>query len=212
MTTAAEKVLRILLVEDNHLTRLGTLALLGTQPDLEVVAEAEDGLTGLDLWKRHRPDVLVVDLRLPGFDGVQVISAVIAEAPDAAVLVLTNYDGDENIFRALKAGARGYLTKDVRGPELFAAIRAVARGEKYLPAAIAGQLAERVLQASLSPRELQVLGQIYEGRSNREIAQRLSLAEKTVTMYVSHILAKLEAKSRSEAVAIALRRGILASR
>jgi two-component system NarL family response regulator len=201
--------IRILLVEDNFLTRVGTVTVLGTQPDFQVVGEAEDGPRALAAYSTLRPDVAVVDLKLPGYDGVQLISAILAKDPGARILVLTYYDGDENIFRALKAGALGYLTKDVHGSELFAAIRTVASGAKYLPATIAGRLSDRMFQAALSARELQVLQHLFEGRSNRDIAEQLSLAEKTVIMYVSKILAKLGAKSRSEAVAIAIRRGIL---
>ncbi|MDX2024663.1 MAG: response regulator transcription factor [Deltaproteobacteria bacterium] len=199
----------ILLVEDNELARAGTAALIGTQNDMRIVGEATDGTSGLEMFRSLRPHIAMVDLRMPSFDGVQLTAALMREAPPARVLVLTHYEGDADVFNAIKAGALGYLTKDVGRTELFTAIRTVAEGKRYLPAAIAGKLADRMTQPALSPRELQVLEHIFAGRANKEIADTLKLSEKTVIMYVSQILSKMGAKSRTEAVSLALSRGIL---
>jgi DNA-binding NarL/FixJ family response regulator len=202
-------MIHIILVEDNELARAGTAALIGTQSDMKIVGEAVDGTSGLELYRKERPHLAIVDLRMPSFDGVQLTAALMRESPAARVLVLTHYEGDADVFNAIKAGALGYLTKDVGRAELFTAIRTVADGKRYLPAAIAGKLADRMTQPALSPRELQVLEHIFAGRANKEIADVLKLSEKTVIMYVSQILSKMGAKSRTEAVSMALSRGIL---
>jgi len=207
--TAAPAKIRALVVEDSYLMRLGTVTLLRTQSDIEVVGDVGDATEGLALYRRERPDVCVVDLRLPGMDGVALTTALRAEAPPAEILILSYYDGDEDVFRALRAGARGYLTKGVNASEFLTAVRTVAGKERYLPTALAGRLADRMLQPSLSLRELQVLELIFRGGSNRDIAKALSLAERTTGMYVGKILEKLDARSRTEAVSIALARGIL---
>jgi two-component system, NarL family, response regulator len=201
--------IRILLVDDNQLTRIGLTTLVGTQKDMEIVGEAIDGPHGTKLFAQLSPNVAVVDLRLPVMDGVQVIDAIRRTKPDAHVLVLTHYDGDENIFRALRAGALGYLTKESPGEEILTAIRTVHAGGRYLPPHIARQLAERTLHPDLTARELQVLERMAIGASNREIATFLEISERTVATYASNVLAKLGAKSRTEAVAIAKQRGLL---
>lgn len=211
MTSPAAPI-RVLVAEDNYLTRLGTVTLLRTQPDMEVVGEAEDGTAALDLYRRTAADVVVADLKMPGLDGVALAAALARETPPGKMLVLTHYDGDENVFRALKAGARGYLTKGVRPGDFLGAVRAVYAGDRYLPPDIAGKVAERMMQPGLSPRELQVLELVYRGMSNRQIAATLSVSERTVGMFVSNILAKLDARSRTEAVSIAIERGILQPR
>jgi DNA-binding NarL/FixJ family response regulator len=201
--------IRILLVEDSYLARVGLETALEDEPGLEVVGSASDGIEGLERYRALAPDVVITDVRMPRFDGVQLTAALVAEPRRGRVLVVTHYDGDETVWKALRAGALGYLTKDTSGPELVAAVRAVAAGQRYLPGAIAARIADRVLQPALSPRELQVLDGIFKGGSNRDIARDLALSERTVAMYVGFILDKLGAKSRTEAVAIALDRGIL---
>jgi two-component system NarL family response regulator len=204
--------IRVLVAEDSPVTRLGVSTLLRTEPDIEVVAEAENGADAVRLFRQMRPDVVLLDLRMPELDGVQATEQMRREDPAARVLVLTNYDGDEVIFQALKAGAAGYLTKGVRGPELITAIRQVHAGDRYLPPGVAGRLADRMMAPSLSPREVQVLEKIYEGLTNKEIAEALHISLKTASMFVSKILLKLDVRSRTEAVAVALRRGILRPR
>jgi two-component system, NarL family, response regulator len=204
--------IRILIAEDNVFMRMGTAMLLRTQPDFEVVGEAEDGVQAIADYRQHRPDVLVVDMKMPGLDGVSVTQTICQEFPGARILVLTHYDGDEDIYKALKAGARGYLTKDIPGEELLKAIRALHSGDRFLPPEVADRLAERLTQSSLSGREQQVLERIFAGESNKEIAAGLGLAEKTASMHVSRLLAKLDAKSRTEAVSIGLQRGLLQSK
>jgi DNA-binding NarL/FixJ family response regulator len=196
-------------VEDNFYTRLGTVSFLRGQPGIEVVGEAANGEAALAVHAELQPDVTVVDLRMPGVDGVQLTTALCARREDERVLVLTHYEGDEDIFRALKAGARGYLTKEAAGEDLVAAIRAVHAGKRFLPPEIAERMANRMLQPALTHREMQVLARVARGASNREIAGELALSERTVGLYVSSILGKLGARSRTEAVAIAQQRGIL---
>jgi two-component system NarL family response regulator len=204
--------IRVLVVEDNFYTRLGAMAFLRGQPDIEVVGEAPDGQEGLRLHEALRPDVTLVDLRMPRMDGEQLIAALAGRTPPARVLVLTHYQGDENIFRALEAGAQGYLTKEASGEELVAGIRAVHAGERFLPPEIVARLADREGQRALTRREVAVLELIADGASNREVARALVISARTVEVYVASILSKLEATSRTEAVAIATRRGILPTR
>ncbi len=203
--------IRVLLVEDNFYTRLGTAAFLRGQPGIEIVGQAEDGAHALELFAQLAPDVTVVDLRMPRMDGLQLIGALRARVPDARILVLTHYQGDENIFQALKAGASGYLTKETPGEELLAAVQAVAAGERFFPPEIARRIEASASRPQLTRRELQVLEQIADGASNRETATALGISERTVGLYVSSILSKLGARSRTEAVSIALFRGILQS-
>jgi two-component system NarL family response regulator len=204
-----KRPIRVLVAEDNFLTRFGTVMLLKTQADIEVVGEAADGARAVSMYRELQPDVMLLDLKMPVMHGVQVIASVLREAPAARILVLTFYDGDEDIFKAIKAGARGYLTKEVHGEQILAALRAVHAGERYMPAEIASRLADRMQQPSLTAREQDVLELMFKGRTNREIARDLELSEKTAGFYVGNILAKLGAKTRTEAVSIALQRGII---
>lgn len=201
--------IRILLAEDNELFRLGTASLIGTQADMEIVGEAHDGPSAIAAYERTKPDVAIVDLRMPHLDGVQVTAALVAQQPPARVLVLTHYQGDEDIAKALRAGALGYLSKDTPGEEVLRAIRIVAGGRRHVPESIAERLAESLTHEPLTAREQQVLACLGDGMSNREVATTLGIAERSATTYVSQLLAKLGAKSRTEAVAIALRRGLL---
>ena len=201
--------MRILIAEDHFVTRSGLKAILGTAPGVEVVAEAENGADAIALFRTHRPDVAVVDLRLPDMHGVDVIRAIRDEFADARLLVLTATDGSEAIYRALQAGARGYLLKDATGTALVQAIHDVAAGKRVMSPAVAAQLAERMPQSTLTPREIEVLRLVAAGRSNKRVADELGLSEATVRTHVSNILAKLGADDRTQAATEAIRRGIL---
>jgi two-component system NarL family response regulator len=200
--------IRILLVEDHLLARVGTATLLCTQPDFDLVGEATGGEEGVALFRALRPDVALVDLRMPGLDGLGVIERLATEAPPPRILVLTHYAGDEDVARALRVGALGYLTKDTDSVALFAAVRAVSRGERYLPALLAARVQDRAV-TRLSPREQQVLEHIFRGMSNKQIAAALSISEKTVSMFVVRLFAKLGVRSRVEAVTVGIERRLL---
>lgn len=205
------KPIRVLVVEDHFLARLAVTTLIEDQSDLEVVGAAETGRQAIALYEDRKPDVVLMDLRLPELDGVAATTAIIAAHPGARVLVLSNYENDEEVAAAVAAGARGYLKKDVSGSVLLDAIRRVAQGLRYLPSAVADKLADRQTQAALTTREVDVLGQVFKGLSNREIGRALEITEGTVRIHVSNILLKLGVKRRTEAVAVALRRGIVRS-
>jgi two-component system NarL family response regulator len=202
-------MIKVLIAEDSFFTRFGTVAFLREQPDIEVVGAAPDGERALALFEETHPDVTVIDLRMPGLDGIGVAAALQSRTPAPAVLVLTSYSGDEDIFRALRAGARGYLTKESCGDELLEAIRTVHAGGKFLPAAIKEALSSRTGIPPLTRREVQVLELVADGAPNREVGQTLGITERTAALFVSSILGKLGARSRTEAVAIAQRRGLI---
>lgn len=201
--------IRILVADDNALTRLGIVTMLRLERGFEVVGEASDGAKAITSYRELRPDVLVLDLRMPVLDGVQVTSDLCREDPAARVLVLSHYDGDEDIFRALRAGAKGYLTKEVGGEELVNAVRTVAAGGRYMVPEVANRLAERVLQPSLTVREQQVLEEMARGFTNKQIAESLTMSDRTVGTHVSQILSKLGAKTRTEAVTVGMQKGLL---
>ena len=201
--------IRVLVVEDNFYTRLGTMAFLREQPELVVAGEAGDGERALEIFEASRPDVVIVDLRMPRMDGIELTRRLHLRAPELPILVLTHYQGDEDIAQALKAGARGYLSKESPGEELLAAIRAVTAGQAYLPPEIVEQMSSRRGQQELTRRERQLLEYVADGASNREAAEALGITERTAGLYVSRILSKLGARSRTEAAAIATRRGLL---
>lgn len=207
---AAEPVrIRVLCVDDHPLLRQGIAALVGAQPDMELVAQGASGSEGLEQFRRHRPDVTLLDLRLPDMNGVDTLRAMRAEFPEARVLMLTTFEGDVEMQRALQAGARGYLLKTMPPEEIVDAIRQVHAGRKRIPPAVAAQLAEHLADETLTPREIEVLRHIAEGDRNKEIADRLSISEETVKVHVKHIMEKLGASDRTEAVAVAIRRGII---
>ena len=203
------EAIRILVVEDHNVVRQGLIALIRTVSDMTVVAEAADGVKAVELFRQHRPDVTIMDLRLPGMGGVEAITEIRRGFPSARVIVLTTFDGDENIFRALQAGARGYLLKDMFGDELMEAIRAVHAGKTYFPPAVAQRLAERMGGPSLTNRELEVLNLIVTGKSNKEIGSELSISEATVKTHINSILGKLGVSDRTQAATTALQRGIV---
>jgi two-component system NarL family response regulator len=198
-----------MVVEDHHIVRQGLVALLATIPDMMVVAEAADGKQAIGLFRQHRPDVTLMDLRLPGMSGVEAVEQIRHEFAAARIIVLTTFDGDEDIYRALQAGARGYLLKGMFGDELMDAIRAVHSGKSRIPPLVAERLAERMGGPSLTSRELEVLELIVLGNSNKEIGGELAISEATVKTHVNSILDKLGVTDRTQAVRTALQRGIV---
>jgi two-component system NarL family response regulator len=201
--------IRILVADDHNVVRQGLVALIKTVPDMTVVAEAADGIQAVELFRKHKPDVTIMDLRLPGMSGVDAITHIRRDFPSARILVLTTFDGDENIFRALQAGARGYLLKDMFGDELMEAIRSVHAGKTRIPAPVAQRLAERMGGPSLTNRELEVLKLIVSGNSNKDIGTQLSISEATVKTHINSILSKLGVSDRTQAATTAIQRGIV---
>lgn len=205
---SGEKI-RIIVVDDQAVVRQGFVALINTVPDMEVIAEGVNGREAVELYRRHRPDVLLTDLRMPSMGGVEAISAIKREWPQARVIVLTAFDGDEDIYRSLQAGAQGYLLKDMFFEELESAIRTVHAGGRRIPGVVAERLAERVGGSDLTGRELEVLRLIVAGRSNKEIGAALKISEATVKSHVNSILSKLGVTDRTQAATTALQRGLV---
>ena len=201
--------IRILVAEDHLVARVGVSTIVNMQPDMTVVAEASNGQQAVELFRKHRPDVTLLDLRMPGMGGVEAATAIRAEFPSAKMIALTTYGGDEDIRRALAAGVLAYLTKDVLHDELLKAIRAVHEGQTYLPAGVAAALAAQLPRPDLSAREVQVLELIVRGLANKQIAYTLSIAEHTVKNHVKSILSKLGAQDRTQAATAAIQRGII---
>lgn len=203
------RLTRVLVVDDHPLVVDGLAAIIGAQPDMTVAWQAGTGDEAVALFREHRPDVTLMDIRLPDRDGIAAITAIRSFAAQARFLVLSNHEGDEDIHRALAAGALGYLFKNTARRDVVAAIRAVAAGQRYLPPAVAMRLAERVPRADLSAREVEVLKLVAAGLRNKEIAAALGISEFTVKDHVQNILGKLHASDRTQAVTVALQRGIL---
>jgi DNA-binding NarL/FixJ family response regulator len=209
--------IRILLVDDHPIVREGLAAIINRQADMQVVAEASNGKQALEVFRRNLPDVTpnllpdvtLIDLRMPVMNGVQAITAIRQEFPQSRFIVLTTYDGDEDIYRALQAGAQGYLLKDMFREELLEAIRAVHAGKRRIPTVIATRLAERLVGSELTTRELDVLNLIAGGNSNKEIATMLFITEGTVKGHVNNILGKLGVSDRTQAITTAIQRGII---
>lgn len=201
--------IRILIVDDHHIVRQGLAALLKTVPGFDVAAEASDGEQAVELYRKHRPDVTLMDLRLPKLNGVEAITRIREGNPGARIVVLTTFDGDEDIYRALQAGAKGYLLKGMDLAELTEAIRTVHAGKTRIPARVAEKLAERMSGATLTARELEVLKLIVAGKSNREIGTALFISEATVKTHVNSLLSKLGVEDRTQAATTALQRGIV---
>jgi DNA-binding NarL/FixJ family response regulator len=207
MTTEAQ--IRILSVDDHPLLREGLAAIINNQQDMLLVAQASNAQEAIQQYRTHRPDVTLMDLRLPDKSGIDALIAVRAEFPEARVIMLTTFEGDVEIQRALEAGARGYMLKSMPPKELVEVIRQVHAGKKRIPAQLAAQLAEHMSDEDLTPREVEVLNQIAGGNRNRDIAEKLFITEETVKVHVKHIMEKLGASDRTQAVAIGVRRGII---
>jgi DNA-binding NarL/FixJ family response regulator len=203
------ETIRVLVVEDHAVVRQGLVALLKVVDGLEVVGEAADGLEAIAQFRKHRPAITLIDLRMQKMSGVEVIRRLRTEDPQARFIVLTTYDGDEDIYRALKAGAKAYLLKGMTTSDLVTAIRAVHNGKSHIPQVIADRLAERIGVEDLTQRELEVLEQIVSGKSNKEIAAALNISEATVKTHVNNLLSKLGVEDRTHAAMAAIRRGIV---
>lgn len=201
--------IRVLCVDDHPLVRKGIASLLSTEADMVLTGEASTGREALELFRRFRPDVTLMDLRLPDLDGVTLTRMIRQEFPDARILALTSYDGDQDIYSAIEAGVRGYLLKEVVHAEVLRAIRAVHAGKRVLPPDVLERLSDHFPQIALTPREVEVLAFVAQGLANKDIAGRLGTASGTIKMHVQNILGKLEASDRTHAVTIAIRRGIL---
>jgi DNA-binding NarL/FixJ family response regulator len=207
--STSERRIRLMIVDDHFVVRSGVVASLALEDDLEVVAEAENGEQVQELFRQKKPDVVIMDLRLPGKNGIEAAALLTKEFPTARVLMFTTYDGDEDIYRATQAGAFGYLLKSSPREELLAAIRALAKGERYLPPAISSRLASRVAGPDLSPRELEILQLLGRGLSNKEIGAQLFISEDTVKRHISNLFVKLKVNDRAQATAEAIRRGFI---
>ena len=201
--------IRILTADDHHLIRAGVSSFLATEPGLEVVAEAANGEEALEKYREVQPDVVLMDLSMPVMDGLEAARAILAEFPDARIVVLTTYAGDEDIHRALDAGAMGYLVKDMLAAEVLKVIRSVMAGRRGIPPVVAAKLAEHTPRIALTPRETEVICLMASGLTNAQIAERIGRAEETVKVHVKNILQKLDVRDRTEAVAVAARRGFI---
>ena len=201
--------IRVLSVDDHPLLREGIAAIINNQPDMVLVAQACNAQEAVQQFRKHQPDVTLMDLRLPDKSGIDAMITVRAEFPEARVIILTTFEGDVEIQRALEAGARGYMLKSMPPKELVEVIRQVHAGKKRIPPQLAAQLAEHMSDEDLTPREIEVLSQIAGGNRNRDIAEKLFITEETVKVHIKHIMEKLGASDRTQAVAIGVRRGII---
>ena len=206
---ARKSRIRVLIADDHSVVREGLVSLIGRRADMAVIGEASNGREAVDLWKKHQPDVTLLDLRMPELDGVGVIKEIRTEDQNARIIVLTTFDGDEDIYRAIQAGSKGYLLKDAPREALMDCIRRVHGGETCVPVHLAAKLAQRVSGESLSDREIDVLKLMAQGKSNKEIGSALFISEGTVKSHVKGIFAKMNVISRTEAVATATRRGLI---
>ena len=206
---ANQQKIRIMCVDDHAIVREGLSAIISAQPDLTVIAEAGSGEEAIELYRQHRPDIVLMDLRLKGASGLDATIAIRREFPRARIIMLTTYDGDEDIYRALDAGAQGYLLKDTLRKELIEVIRAVHAGQRRVPPAVAAKLAEHLPRMPLSAREIEILKLVAQGLRNKEVGGMLGIAEDTVKVHVKNIFDKLNVNDRTQAVTVALQRGII---
>lgn len=201
--------IRILIVDDHSIVRQGLATIINRDPEMTVIAQAEDGEAAIACFSEHQPDVTLMDLRMPQMGGVEAITAICTQFKPARIIVLTTYNGDEDIYRGLQAGAKGYLLKDAKPNELLNAIRIVNRGQQYIPPEVGAKLVQRMSNPELSDRELEVLRLMGQGMSNSEIATALTIGESTVKSHVNRILSKLGVSDRTQAVITAVKRGIV---
>ncbi|HET9087027.1 MAG TPA: response regulator transcription factor [Acidobacteriaceae bacterium] len=206
---AERSLLRIMVVEDHNVVRQGLIALLRTVAGFDVIAETDNSEQAMELFRKHLPEITLMDLRLKSGSGVSAIVTIRKSYPESKIIVLTTYDGDEDIYKALQAGAQGYLLKGASSDELIKAIRAVHAGERYIPSSIAERLAGRVGSEDLTERELEVLQNIVRGKSNKEIAQQMNISEATVKTHINNLLSKLMVSDRTQAAITALQRGLV---
>jgi two-component system, NarL family, response regulator len=202
-------MIRILVIDDHPMIRAGLVATINPEPDMEIVASADNGREGVELYRLHQPDVALMDLKMPDMGGVEAIRAILADFPRARIVVLSTYEGNEDIYRAMQAGAVTYLLKNTRSEKLVGVIREVASGCRPVTPEVAQKLADRMFESALTAREIEVLQLIVRGMRNKEIAAALKITELTVQSHVKSILAKLSVHDRTEAVTIAIRRGIV---
>jgi DNA-binding NarL/FixJ family response regulator len=206
---SSSQPITLLAVDDHPLIRAGLQSVVGAEPDMAMVGEASNGEDAIELYRATRPDIVLMDLRMPVMDGVEAITAIVAEFPDARIIALTTYEGDEDIYRALAAGAKGYVVKDMMRTELLRVIRQVHAGQRGIPPAVASRLAEFTPRVGLTPRELEVLRLVARGLSNRDIAAAIGREETTVKVHMKNIMAKLGVDDRTGAVVVAIQRGFL---
>jgi DNA-binding NarL/FixJ family response regulator len=209
MTDTTTQTVRVLCVDDHPLVRKGIASILNNEPDMQLVAEAGNGRDAVAMFKAHQPDVTLMDLRMPEMDGIEAARQIRAESPDAKIIALTSFDGDQEIYRALEAGVRGYLLKEMVHTEVVRAIRLVHAGKRLMPPEVAERLTDYFPKAALTPREVEVLSLVAAGLANKEIASKLGTADGTVKIHVQNILSKLNASDRTHAVTIAIQRGII---
>jgi len=200
--------IRVLIADDHPIVRNGLVRMVELTDGMEVIAEAETGTEAVERYRQHQPDVTLMDLRMPNMSGVEVITAIRLEFPNARIIILTTYDTDEDIFRGLQVGAKGYLLKDIKMKQLLDAIRTVAAGQNYVPPEVGAKLAERMSRPQLSDREREVLQVMSQGKTNQEIADELFISESTVKFHVNNILSKLGVNDRTQAVLMAIKRGV----
>lgn len=204
-----ESKTRILVADDHYVVRMGVIAIINNEPDMEVVAEAANGNQAIELFEKHRPDLILLDSRMPLKGGVQVAKEILQKIGAARILMLTAFDGDEDIHKAITAGAQGYVLKSATGEQLVPALRAVAAGKNWIPAEVAERLAKREEFEPLTPRELEVLHELAKGLANKQIADVMNISQHTAKWYLKNILTKLHVADRTEAVTVAIQRGLI---